>query len=142
MRVGTWSAIRRWKSVCTGCRIHHTRRDALKRQRGMKPTATRFYHPLIGPRVRLPQAKDVPEGVILEVLRKRPGKWHTHWPIKYCPCYAIMPSLGCAVCCPELATFPAKVVWAKLCSMSRRGLIEGGGCGVDCRGDWHVRDAR
>lgn len=85
--------------------------------------------PRIGPRVRLPQAKDVPEQVILDVLRSAPGAWWTSWPghgWKY--------SLPNAA--PELGAVPWKVLNAKLDGMQRRGLIDGCSCG--CRGDWHI----
>jgi hypothetical protein len=79
------------------------------------------------------QAKDVPEDVILRELRKRPGEWHTHWPTPEGR-EVIMPTLGDV---PELKAFPVKVLVAKLNSMARRGLIQGGGR-HDQRGDWHV----
>ena len=85
-----------------------------------------------GPRMRLPQAKDVPEDVILRVLNRRPGVWHTHWRGDHIG----MPSLPNIS--PELASFPEKVLFAKLKSMARRGLIGGGGSDHRCRGDWCV----
>ena len=85
--------------------------------------------PLIGPRMRLPQAKDVPEDVILAVLSLRPGVWHTHHD---CGWEHSLPGLS-----PVLAAFPPKVLHAKLASMKRRGLINGYP-GYDSRGDWHV----
>lgn len=75
-----------------------------------------------------PSAKDVPEDVILRVLRERPGVWHTHFDPDPTRAVQIMPTL---------AAFPLKVLVAKLNSMAKRGLINGGGT-VDCRGDWHV----
>ena len=89
----------------------------------------RHMQPLIGPRMRLPQAKDVPEDVILEVLRRKPGRWHTHHD---CNWDTSLPRLS-----PVLAAFPAKVLHAKLASMKRRGIIDGYP-GFDSRGDWHV----
>lgn len=83
------------------------------------------------------QAKDVPEDVILRELRKRPGKWHTHWPTPEGRA-VIMPTLGDV---PELKRFPVKVLVAKLNSMARRKLIHGGG-DYDMRGDWHVDKER
>jgi hypothetical protein len=85
------------------------------------------------PRAKVYQAKDVPEDVILRELRRRPGKWHTHWPTPEGQ-KPIMPTLGDV---PELAKFPVKVLVAKLNSMARRKLISGGGT-HDMRGDWHV----
>lgn len=86
-------------------------------------------HPLIGPRQRLPQAKDVPEAAILEVLNTMPGVQFTHFNLD---ADNSIPRLS-----PELAAFPEKVLHAKLSSMSRRGLIEGGGHFLS-RCDWHV----
>lgn len=57
---------------------------------------------------------------------------------RVCLAVAVLPSLGCVVCCPDLAAFPPKVLWAKLCSMRRRVLIYGYGGGYNSRGDWHV----
>jgi hypothetical protein len=90
---------------------------------------------LIGPRVRLWQAKDVPETVVLELLRRKPGTW---WSIDNAwgggPGGDGMP--GMVQHAPELADFPWAVINAKLDSMRRRGLVDGCSCG--CRGDWHV----
>lgn len=93
------------------------------------------YGPLIGPRLRLPQAKDVPEAVVMQLLGSVRGVWWTAWrglpdgpagPTRY--------SLPDAA--PELAAFPWKVLNAKLASMRRRQLIDGCPCG--CRGDWRL----
>lgn len=90
---------------------------------------------MIGPRVRLPQAKDVPEDVILRVLRELPDRWHTQWLCHSATCDgAACWSLPCRA--PELAVFPEKVLRAKLSAMMRRKLVDGCDCG--CRGDWHI----
>lgn len=84
--------------------------------------ASKIAGAMIGPRVRLPQAKDVPEDVILRVLMERPGKWHTHWDVEGSETLGSLPRLA-----PELAGFPTKVLHAKLCALERRGLIRGYG---------------
>jgi hypothetical protein len=76
------------------------------------------------------QAKDVPEDVILAVLRTKPGKWFTHWDLpEFDNCLPVH--------APVLRAFPEKVLVAKLRAMVRMGLIDGCTCGR-CRGDWHV----
>lgn len=80
-----------------------------------------------------PQAKDVPEDVILEVLRRNPGKWHTH----YSNNGHERSIISIPDTCPQLAAFPLKVLHAKLESMAKRGLIGGGGH-WESRGDWCV----
>ena len=75
------------------------------------------------------QCKDIPEELILGVLRAKPGVWHTHG-----EGYGFMPSLVEVE--PKLAEFPKKLLLRKLGSMVRKGLIKGCDCG--CRGDWHV----
>jgi hypothetical protein len=113
--------------VCCRCR-HRAGRFA---GRG----AEQAWGPRIGPRVRLWQARDVPEAVVLELLRRRPGTW---WAIDNPrgggPGGASMP--GMVQHAPELAESPWAVINAKLTSMHRRGLVDGCSCG--CRGDWHV----
>lgn len=84
---------------------------------------------LISPRHR-PQAKNVPEDVILEIMRKEPGKWFTHYDWRHDACLPFH--------APELRRFPEKVLRAKLSKMMKRGLINGCDCG--CRGDWHIND--
>ncbi len=75
------------------------------------------------------KASDLSDERILEVLSRRPGKWHTHlgdYGVESLP-YVYDPGVPDA---------PMKVLLAKLRSMERRGLISGCGCG--CRGDWFV----
>lgn len=78
-----------------------------------------------------PSAKDVPEDEVLRVLRLNPGKWHVRW-----HGYGYMPSLTDAS--EVLASFPERVLLAKLDRMIKRGLIHGCACG--CRGDFYVEE--
>lgn len=116
---------------------------ANRNQARRKYSQGKHRHPLVGPRVRLPQAKDVPTAVVLRALQVRWGQRHTHRARGFegCACALIMPSLGCGACHPDLAAFPEKVLHAKLRSMARRGLIDGGGH-VRSRGDWRLPWAR
>jgi hypothetical protein len=81
------------------------------------------------------QAKDVPEGAILEVLRRNPGTWHTHY--SYHDRAACGTIISIPDASPELAAFPMKVLHAKLTAMRDRGLIRGGSHWGG-RGDWYV----
>lgn len=94
------------------------------------------YGPLIGPRLRLPQAKDVPEAVIMGLLGSVLGVWWTAWKIPGQDHGPYGHSHSLPVAAPELAAFPWKVLNAKLASMRRREMIDGCPCG--CRGDWRL----
>ena len=77
------------------------------------------------------QAKHIPERPILEFLAMQGGIGCTTWrnsdgtPFDERSLANVIP-----------ATFPHKVVTAKLKSLIRRGLVEGCTCG--CRGDWEL----
>lgn len=91
-----------------------------------------LFGPRVGPRSRAPQAKDVPEQVILDVLAQGPWPGHSQRRCYEPTCRGECRSLPCRA--PELAAFPEKVLRAKLKAMRRRGLVHGCACG--CRGDW------
>lgn len=95
-----------------------------------RQSAGRVPRPGIGPRVRLLQAKDVPEHVILNVLESAPHHWWSSW--RGFGEYSLPDAA------PELAAVPWKVLNAKLDNMQRRGVIDGCSCG--CRGDWHIQE--
>lgn len=73
------------------------------------------------------QAKDIPEGPVLDFIRKAHPAW-CGWS-RHSP-HNVMDAM------PEGT--PPKVALAKMASLIRRGLIDGCACG--CRGDFRMPD--